>query len=437
MTVLDRTGTSAPPAPDGGTPPSGDPSRTAPDRATPPATTTVPARPSMPTGQLPRRIGGIRRTDLFALLGALAAALTTTGILWSQLGPFTGPLGYTVVSWVLFVACYALLTAFDESGPTVRSRLASLVVHSIGVVLLLTVAFVIGYTVWHGFGALVHANFFTQDLRSTGPLDPLTKGGVLHAMVGTLIEVGIALGVAVPLALVAAVFLHEVPGRFARFVRTVVEAMTALPDILAGLFIYATLILIFGLDLSGLAAACALGVTILPIIIRAADVVFRLVPGSLKEASYALGASQWRTVVHVLLPTARSGLATAVILGAARAVGETSPVLLTAGATGYLNFNPVHGPMMSLPLLAFTEVQSPQKAEIARGFGAAATLLLLVILLFAVARAIGGRAPGDLSAGQQRRRAARSVRDAARYHRRGPTNASGAPVPVRQEETGS
>jgi phosphate transport system permease protein len=383
-----------------------------------PSATSVPVRPAGPNPQAPRRIGGVRRTDLFALLGALAAALTTTGILWTQLGPFTGPLGYTVVSWVLFVACYGLLTAADETGPTVRSRIASLVVHSIGVVLLLTVAFVLGYTVWHGFHAVIHLNFFTQDLRSTGPLDPLTKGGVLHAMVGTLIEVGIALGVSVPLALLAAVFLHEVPGRFARFVRTVVEAMTALPDILAGLFIYATLILIFGLGLSGLAAATALAVSVLPIIIRATDVVFRLVPGSLKEASYALGASQWRTVLHVLLPTARSGLATAVILGAARAIGETSPVLLTAGATGYLNFDPSHGPMMSLPLLAYTEVQSPQPVEIARGFGAAAVLLLLVILLFAIARAIGGRAAGDLSAGQQRRRAARSVRDIDRYRRR-------------------
>ena len=396
--------------------------------------TTVPVRPAGPTPQLPRRIGGIRRTDILALLGALAGGLTTTGVLWTQLGPFTGLLGYVVVSWVLFVVYYALLTGFDEAGPIVRSRIASLVVHSIGVVLLSAVAFVIGYTVWHGFGAMIHLNFFTQDLRSTGPLDPLTKGGVLHAMVGTLVEVGIALAVAVPLAFLAAVFLHEIPGRFSRFVRTVVEAMTALPDILAGLFIYATLILIFGLDLSGLAAACALAVTILPIIIRATDVVFRLVPGSLKEASYALGASQWRTVLHVLLPTARSGLATAVILGAARAIGETSPVLLTAGATGYLNFDPTQGPMMSLPLLAYTQVQSPQPAEVARGFGAAAALLLLVILLFTIARAIGGRTAGDLSRRQQRRRAAQSMRDANRYQRSHATDAGPANVPSHQKE---
>src|SRR5207245_3451023 len=133
---------------------------------------------------------------------------------------------------------------------------------------------------------------------------------------------------------------------------------------------------------SGLAAGAALVVAILPIIIRAAEVVLRLVPGSLKEASYALGSGQWRTAWHVLLPTARSGLATAVILGAARAIGETSPVLLCAGATGYVNLNPLTGSMMSLPLFSFNEVQSPEPNEIARGFGAALTLLVLVVLLF-------------------------------------------------------
>jgi phosphate transport system permease protein len=214
-------------------------------------------------------------------------------------------------------------------------------------------------------------------------------------------------------------------------VRTVVEAMTALPDIIAGLFIYATLILIFGLDLSGLAAAVALAVTILPIVIRAADVVFRLVPGSLTEASYALGASQWRTVRNVLLPTSRSGLATAVILGAARAIGETSPVLVTSGVTAFLNVDPVHEPMMSLPLMAYTEVQSPKDVEVARGFGAAAVLLVLVIVLFAIGRVIGGRAPGDLSPRQYRRGAARSRRDVARYESR--RHRSDGPLTLMQE----
>jgi phosphate transport system permease protein len=323
-----------------------------------------------------------------------------------------------VLSWCLFVLFYAVLISFDENRPTMRDRVSAVVVQSLGAVVLGVLVLVIIYTFLRGWPALHHLNFFTQDGRFSGPQTPLTKGGVLHAIVGTLIELGIAMGVAVPLGLLAAVFMNEVPGRYARFVRTVVDAMTAMPDILAGLFIYATLILIFGLGQSGLAAGCALAVTVVPIVCRAADVVLRLVPGGLTEASYALGAGQWPTVRYVTLPTARSGLATAVILGAARAIGETSPVLVTAGATGYMNFNPGNGPMMSLPLDAFISSQSFAAVEIARGFGAASVLLVLVLVLFAAARMIGGRGPGQLTPGQQRRRAAASRRHAARYAQR-------------------
>ena len=378
--------------------------------------TTIPVRAARrgPAPQ-PRPLGVLRAGDLLAVFGALAAALCTSALLWTQIGLLSGIFGFTVMTWLLFVAYYAALVAMEDSGPAMRDKLAVVVVQSLGAVVVIVLAFVIIYTFARGWKAMVHLNFYTQDLRTTSPLDPLTKGGVLHAVVGTLIELGIAMGIGIPFGLLAAVFLHEVPGAFARLVRTVVNAMTALPDVLAGLFIYATLILIFGLDSSGLAAACALAVTIIPIICRASDVVLSLVPGGLTEASYALGAGQWRTVRLVTLPTARSGLATAVILGAARAIGETAPVLLTAGATNYLNFDPTHSAMMSLPLLAYSLIQSPEPNEITRGFATAALLLVLVLLLFAIARAIGGRGPGQLTAGQLRRRAARSRRDLGRY----------------------
>jgi phosphate transport system permease protein len=140
-------------------------------------------------------------------------------------------------------------------------------------------------------------------------------------------------------------------------------------------------------------------------------------PGGLTEASYALGAGQWPTVRLVTLPTVRSGLATAVILGAARAIGETAPVLLTSVASEYLSFKPF-GDLNSLPLMAYTSVQEPENVEIARGFGAASLLLVLVLVLFTLARWIGGRGPGQLSRGQQRRRVAASRRDADRFIRR-------------------
>ena len=382
------------------------------------ARTTVPARLPRPRPPQPRPLSIIRAGDVLALIGAAAAALASTALLWTELAPFSGIFGFVVVAWLLFVLFYAVLISFDENGPTVRDRVSAVAVQSLGLVVLGALAFVVIYMFFEGRTALAHANFYTHDMHLNIASSPVTQGGMLHAMVGTLIEVGIAMAFAVPLGLLAAVFLAEVPGRLSRFVRTIVEAMTAVPDVLAGLFIYATLILVVFGRPSGFAAACALGVTALPIICRAGDVVLRLVPGGLTEASYALGAAQWPTVRRVTLPTARSGLATAVILGAARAIGETAPVLLTAGVTDTMNLNPFNGPMMSLPLMAYTLTGSSQSGDIARGFGAGAVLLLLVLLLFSLARAVGGRGAGVLTDRQRRRRAAASQRDLARFERR-------------------
>jgi phosphate transport system permease protein len=152
----------------------------------------------------------------------------------------------------------------------------------------------------------------------------------------------------------------------------------------------------------------------LPIIIRAADVVLRLVPGTLREASLALGSSKWETVRHVVLPTSRSGLVTSVILGTARGIGETSPVLLTSGITSNFNANPFEGPMISLPLQVFDLVKSPEPNMIARGFGTATVLLLVVLALFTAARIFGGRGPGEYSARQMRTARAKSQADLIR-----------------------
>ncbi|MFJ3822655.1 phosphate ABC transporter permease PstA [Streptomyces nodosus] len=388
--------------------------------------TTLPTRP--PAGDERRRsVSGSRATDVYALLGAGAAALALTWLLFAWLLPFDGAVGFVVVAYALFLGLYALTVSFDEDGPAVVDRLAGAVVRSMGALLITVLVFVVGYTLWEGRRALPHLNFFTEDMKLAGPLEPLSTGGVLHAIAGTLIQILIALVITVPGGLVCAVFLNEVPGRFARFVRTIVEAMTALPSIVAGLFIYATVILTLGMERSGFAAALALSVMMLPIIIRAADVVIRLVPGTLREAAYAMGTSRWRTVWHVVLPTARSGLTTAVILGTARGIGETSPVLLTAGSTAEFNADPLSGPMVSLPLAAFQFVQSPEPAMIARGFGAAATLLVLVLLLFIAARVIGGRGPGRLTRRQEHRRVVASRRDAHRFaSRRSATAALGS-----------
>ncbi|MEV7736811.1 phosphate ABC transporter permease PstA [Streptomyces sp. NPDC088921] len=381
-----------------------------------------PARGTEPGGERRRALTQLRATDVYAVLGAAASALSLTWLLFAWLLPFNGAVGFVVMAYGLFLLIYALLVSFDEDGPAIVDRVAAAVVRSLGLLLVVILAFVVFYALVEGRKALVHLNFFTEDMELAGPLEPLGVGGALHAAAGTLIMITIALAITVPAGLVCAVFLNEVPGPFARFVRTIVEAMTALPSIVAGLFIYATAILGLGLDRSGLAAALALSVMMLPIIIRAADVVIRLVPGTLREAAYAMGTSRWRTVWHVVLPTCRSGLTTSVILGTARGVGETSPVLLTAGFTSELNLDPLHGPMVSLPLATFEFVKSPEPTMISRGFGTAALLMALVLLLFIAARVIGGRGPGQLTRRQEHRRVVASRRDARRFAARRPAN---------------
>lgn len=359
------------------------------------------------------------QSELLSLIGAVASSLCMTWLLFGRLASFSGLIGSLIVAYAIFLATYAVLVSISDDGPTVRDRIVTVVLYSMAALVLLTLAWIVFFTLRRGWTAFRHLNFFTQDLSQSGPLSPLKTGGLKHAMVGTLWMIGIALVLTAPLGLACAIYLNEVGGRLSRFVRTIATAMTALPSIVAGLFIYITWIVTFHFEHSGLAAALALSVMMLPIIIRSADLVLRLVPGNLREASLALGAPRWKTVLHVVLPTARSGLATAIILGTARGVGETSPVLLTAGYTTYLNTNPVHGPMVSLPLAAFELVSSGVPNLVARGFGAAAFLLLIVLILFVVARLIGGRGPGHLGPRQERRARRRSARDLARFQARG------------------
>jgi phosphate transport system permease protein len=253
---------------------------------------------------------------------------------------------------------------------------------------------------------------------------------MLHAVVGTLIIISISLAIAIPLGILCAVFLAEFPGTLSRIVRTVVEAMTALPSIVCGLFIFATWILLLRNPTSGFAAALAVTIMILPIIIRSADVVLRLVPGNLKEAASGLGASHWRSVIYVLLPSSRAGLMTAIILGTARGIGETSPILLTSGYTTFYNFNPFSGPMVSLPLATFSLVKEPSQTQEARGFGAAVVLMVLVFVLFLIARILGGKGAGQLTRSGMQRAQATSKRIAARVGRRQPAVGSSVGIPL-------
>ncbi|WP_432985926.1 phosphate ABC transporter permease PstA [Dactylosporangium sp. CA-233914] len=346
----------------------------------------VPAEP-----ERPRQLHSATIDDRASLIGAAAGSLGLTWLLYTQVLLLSGLTGFFIGWYLAFVLLYAIVTAAGNPRPVVADRVASAALHAGAVLVGLALLLTIGYTLFRGAPALPHLNFYTKDMAGVPGDAPLDRGGILHAIVGSVIEVGIAVVISLPLGIATAVYMTEVGGRLAKTVRTLIEAMTAVPDILAGLFIYTALIVAFNFPKSGFAAGLAISVTMIPIIARASDVVLRVVPGGLREAGLALGASQWQVVRRVVLPTARPGLATALILAVARGVGETAPVLLTSGASTFMNYDPLHYTMNSLPLYIFTAVRSGQPNYITRGFGAAIVLLVLVLLLFAITRYLARR----------------------------------------------
>jgi phosphate transport system permease protein len=190
-------------------------------------------------------------------------------------------------------------------------------------------------------------------------------------------------------AVTTAIFLNEVRGRGTRIVRTVITAMSGLPAIVAGVFIYSILIETSLAKFSGILASLALFILMLPSVTRTTEEVLRIVPGGLREASLALGASEFRTVWSVVLPTAQSGIITASLLGIAIAVGETAPLLFTSFGSNGLNANPFHGAQQALPLLLLDLVRNPQGNLQALAYSTGLILLVLVLILFVLARVLG------------------------------------------------
>ena len=378
--------------------------------ATPEPAATAPASTPAPESRV--RIIRISMAGTATLWGAVVGALALVWVLYERVLPFSGALGFWLCWYAVFLVFYASMARMQWDRRDVVNRVTMVAFAAAGVLVLLVVLGTDLYTFVRGAASVVHANTWTQSLAFAGPQSPLNVGGVAHAIVGTLEQIAIATLFAVPLAVATAVFLSEVGGALARPVRIIVEAMTALPDIIAGLFVYALFVLTLGLQKSGLAAALAIAVTMLPIIARASEVVLRLVPGTLREASYALGSSQWRTVWNVVLATARPGLATAIVLGMARGIGETAPVLIVAGFSKEFNFNPVSGPMVSLPLYIwnYVHIEGVNAQYVARGFGAGVVLVLVVLGLFTLARKLGGTAPGELTKRQRRQLAREGAR---------------------------
>jgi phosphate transport system permease protein len=330
--------------------------------------------------------------DLYSVAGSLLGSFALVWVVFSYVLPLSGAVGFVLCWFATFIAMYAGITAHSHPRPVVVSRVMAAVVVGLAVLVAFALMTVVVYVVGRGFPAVHHLNFFTQSASAGSLTGPYTQGGIYNSLVGTLIQVGIAIAIALPLGIGTAVFMTETRGWLVRVVRTVVEAMTAVPDLLAGLFIYVVFVLPFHGNYpwghkNGIAVSLALAVAGTPIVARSAEVALRVVPGGLREAGLAVGASHWQTVRRIVLPTARPGLATALILAVARMIGESAPLLIVSGFTTFFNGNPFNAqPMLSLPLYVYETLRSGQPAEIVRGFGAAIVLLFMVFILFAATR---------------------------------------------------
>ncbi|MQA94657.1 MAG: phosphate ABC transporter permease PstA [Streptosporangiales bacterium] len=231
-------------------------------------------------------------------------------------------------------------------------------------------------------------DFFTHSMRNIGPFD--AHGGAYHAILGTLQQVALAALISIPIALLTAIYLVEYGegGRLARSISFFVDVMTGIPSIVAGLFILAFWVLGLGMSFSGFAGALALSILMMPVVVRSAEEMLRLVPNELREASLALGVPKWRTIVKIVLPTAFTGIVTGVMLAVARVAGETAPLMLTVFFTDSINNSAFSGAQMGLPLFVFDQAGKPNPTAIDRAWTGALTLILIVMLLNLGARLI-------------------------------------------------
>ena len=335
-----------------------------------------------PTRPWQRKRSEVARSGVsFGIVGLLSFGIVLfTG--------FAGVDGWAVCIMLLSVAALIYrgrkLSKKERGNATVR-----LVITAAAVLAFAPWLSILGSVLFKGVVGL-RLNFITSDMRTTVPDDELNMGGALHAVLGSLLMVLIATIITLPLGILSGVYLTEIKGRFTFLVRFVVQSMSGVPSIVAGLFVFTTYNSLTN-GPSAFGGALALGILMLPTVARTSEEVLKLVPDDLRSASLALGARQWRTTLMVVLPTVRSGLITAGILGVARVIGETAPLLLTAGSNSAFWFNPVEGPTASMPIYVFGMLQIGTEYATNRAWTGALVLMLAVFALFFTARKLGGK----------------------------------------------
>jgi phosphate transport system permease protein len=356
------------------------------------------ARPvaALPPGPQRRiRPGAFGRHDAGVLGLCALSAFALTWLGFARISPVQSGAEFCIIWYLLFLATYWFVVHELEGPVMAGDRAMGVVVASAALAMIVPLGLILLYVLRKGLQGLT-LHFFTRTQEFTGPLSSATSGGAAHAIVGTVEQVALAVLLSVPLGIMCAIFLNEIGGPLQRPVRVFVDAMSGVPTIVAGIFVYSVWVFEFGF--SGFAAALAISVSMLPIVTRTSEEVLRLVPEGLREASLALGTSEWRTVWGVVLPTARSGLVTAVILAVARAIGETAPLIATAFGASVMNANPFQGPQAALPLFIFKQLtESAQPNVQVRAWTGCLVLMLLVLVLFTIARIVGSGALTRLS----------------------------------------
>jgi len=336
-------------------------------------------------------------SDVAVLLLTLASSFSILWIVFSQLTLLNGALGFVVLWIPLFLGLYWFVNRQLFTRQVAIDRLISSVVTLGAGIMMLPLVLLTIFVFERGLPLLSwHALTSTQQgVTFTGKHTNL--GGVEHAIVGTLEQVAIAAVIGIPAAILTAIFINEVGGRFTKSVRVIVTAMSGTPAIVAGVFIYSIWVTRF--SYSGFAGSLALAVILLPTVTRGTEEVLKIVHNDLREASIALAAPQWRTVWSVVLPTARSGLITSTMLGIAVSIGETAPLIMTIFGNQVMNANPFSGPQMALSLLAYKQIKLPIQSQIDLGYTAALVLFIMVFAVFVLARLFGS---GRRSSGARR-----------------------------------
>jgi phosphate transport system permease protein len=344
---------------------------------------TTAARPDAPVSTDIPRAGRLPRWAPYACFAAAAGAAVLLGLLTS-LNVATFVI-YTVVLGTL--ALYVTSRRVEGSRRAVDRLVTCVVVSAFGIAMVPLVSLVIE-VIGQGIERLDPEFLHASLVGIVGE-----GGGAYHALMGTLIITGLTTLISVPIGLLTAIYLVEYgTGRLKRWITFLVDVMTGIPSIVAGLFAYALFASFLGPGVRlGVVGAVALSVLMIPVVVRSAEEVLKLVPNELREAAYALGVPKWRTIVKVVIPTAIAGLGTGVTLAIARVVGETAPLLVTVGITNATNFDPFDGRMATLPVYAYyqlTQPGVPPEFAIDRAWTAALLLIVLVMGLNLVARLI-------------------------------------------------